>query len=214
MGPRVATPFPAVVAAAVGLPLLQRCDRQRALGLSAGCRLRCWLTLPPGQAPGPTHLRVAATEPIRTVLLIATVVFGYTYCYGLTAVFLRVTFIKIHAGYTWILALALAVIGSAVPYLALFLVHHGEWTLSTHYLWLLTNPGVGIRLVGDPELGLQEAALTYVSCWAVIVTVLNGPWFIGQLRRFRPYAARTAQAGDPLPALSSATPLEATRTAP
>jgi hypothetical protein len=46
----------------------------------------------------------------------------------------------------------------------------------------------------------------------VIVTVLNLPWFMGQIRRFRPYSRRT-QAPEPPPLNISPSQMDVTKTA-
>ena len=49
---------------------------------------------------------------------------------------------------------------------------------------------------------------------AAIVTLLNGFWFIGQMRRFRPFIGSAGGPRDLPPNILSATPLEATKTCP
>jgi hypothetical protein len=153
----------------------------------------CWLALPLLRAGWlPTIPRAAVADNVWTTLMLTTVMIAYAYCYALTAVFVRLTLIKIQPVYTWLVALALIALGSSLPYLATFLIHYRDWAFSTHYLQVLTNPGAGMRLVSEPELRAEGVALAYVSCWAAIVTVLNGPWFIRQIRRFRPSPAVAA----------------------
>jgi hypothetical protein len=179
--------------------------------LCAGCWLAYplltagWLSTPP---------RPVAANMILTNLVTATLMFGYTYCYALTAVFLRNTLIKIQPIYTWILSLALLALGSALPYLASFLLHYRDWAFSTHYRWLLTDPIAGMLVVSDHDLGAEKVAIAFVLAWAALVTALNGRWFIRQMRRFRTYAVRTASGGESLSALLSATPTAATRAGP
>jgi hypothetical protein len=149
----------------------------------------CWLALPVVSAGWlPALAQSERAGSVRLNLLTMTMMFAYTYCYALTAVFLRRVLIKVQPIYTWILVLALMALGSALPYLVTFLIHYREWSFATHYHWLLTSPDVGMRLVGDSAIGGEGIAFVFVSCWAGIVTLLNAPWFIRQLYRFRPYA--------------------------
>jgi hypothetical protein len=174
-----------------------------------------WLVLPLLKAGLlPSVPRTEAVENVQISLRVTTALFAYTYCYALTAVFLRNVLFKIQPVYTWVLALALAALGSVLPYLLVFLIHYRDWSLSTHSSWLLTNPGVGMRLAGDPQLGGEWAVIAYLSCWAAVVTVLNGQWFIRQMRRFRPVAAGPGKGGEAVLAQLSAGSMETTRTLP
>jgi hypothetical protein len=175
----------------------------------------CWLALlvlanwlpalPPQYPSQPSLAKVFTTM---------TMMFGYTYCYALMAVFLRNTVIKIPPIYTWVMALALAALGTALPYLVAFLIHYRDWSLETHYGWLLTVPPVGMTLVADERLPGGNAAMIFVGCWAVLVTLLDGLWFLRQMQRFRPYRSSTASTGEMLPALLAAIPLKGTKTFP
>jgi ABC-type transport system involved in multi-copper enzyme maturation permease subunit len=181
----------------------------------SGVFAACWLTLPLLLDWGPSlRMRLEAVEYLQKMFKVMAVLFGYTYCYALSAVFLRNTLIKIQPVYTWVLALALLALGCVLPFLVVFLVHYRDWNFWTHYTWLLTNPWSGMLVVGDNRMGTSYVVMVFVLCWAAIVTGLNVPWFIKQMRRFRPYAGSAVQASAALPSLLSAAGLEATRTAP
>jgi hypothetical protein len=152
---------------------------------------------------------------LTTTFMTMGVMFLYIYCYVLTAVFLRNTILRIHPVYTWVLWITLVALGSAIPFLATFLLNPRGWSFSTHYTWLLTIPPAGMVAVGNPfMIAEREVVLLFVSAWAVLVTVLNAPWFYRQIRRFRPFVPTSSQARELLPDILAPTPMEATRTIP
>jgi hypothetical protein len=105
----------------------------------------------------------------------------------------------------------LLVAGSALPFLITFLIHYGQWDFWTHYPWLLTNPGVGMYAASAGTMNDLSVTAIFLGGWAAVVTVLNGIWFLRQLRRFRRYAGSTAK--EAVPNILSATPMAATKTA-
>jgi hypothetical protein len=156
---------------------------------------------------------LAAAPELQGVLLQTAATIGYAYCYALTAVFLRNTFIRIPPAFTWVLILGLVALGSVLPFLLTFLVFFRDWDFRSVYPWLLPNPVVGEMVVTDgtlPDGGLVVMAA--LGCWAALVTVLNVRWFVRQMHAFRPHAASTTT-GERIPAILSATPMDVTRTA-
>lgn len=133
--------------------------------------------------------------------------FAYLICYGLTAIFLRNTVLRISPLYTWVIVLMLMAAGSILPYLITFLIHRGSWSFATHYYWLVTNPGAGIALLGEAG---QEYGLMFLAAWATLGVLLNARWFWRQIAAFRPYR-RSFQPGETVPAILSATPIEPSR---
>ena len=152
------------------------------------------------------------TDVLNNIFQTMGVVFLYTYCYALTAIFLRNTILRIHPVYTWVLWITLVALGSAIPYLLTFLLHQRDWSFTTHYTWLLTAPPAGIAVM---LMMLEHATVfLFLFAWAGLVTVLNLPWFFRQIRRFRPFVPTTSQAREMLPDILAPTPMEATRTIP
>jgi hypothetical protein len=165
-----------------------------------------WLTRPPD---------AAARDELQITFNVLSVMFVYFYCYALTAVFLRNTVIKIPPVFTWILMFVLLTVGCVFPFLFLFLFRHGVGDIWTDYPWLLTNPVAGMWVIGEPRAEDAQVVLTFVFSWAAMVTLLNGPWFVRQMRRFRPYLGSAARTGkEALPSIRSTASLDTTKTLP
>jgi hypothetical protein len=115
----------------------------------------------------------------------------YAYSYCLTAVFIRrLRFFRIKPQYTWLVALALMVMGSLLPLLLAFLWFFRNWNYETYYYWLLTNPVTAVL-----DTRHEWPYLCFVGCWAGLVTLLNLPWFARQVRAFRPYGSGPSAGG-------------------
>jgi hypothetical protein len=170
----------------------------------------CWLTLLLYQELLPAARQPFLVPPVQALFTVMGALLLYIYCYCLTAVFLRNTLVNIQPVFTWVLALALIALGSLLPFLATMLLHRGEGDFWSYYAWLLTCPGVGMAVVGG-SIGASEVAWTFVAAWAVLVTLLNAPWFVKQMRRFRPYAAGAVR--EPAPLILAVTPMDVTKTA-
>jgi hypothetical protein len=138
--------------------------------------------------------------------------FGYAYCYALSAVFVRRMVRRIPPVYTWLVAVVLIVLGSIVPFLVTFFFRF-NWSSEDHLDWLLTNPIVGLMLMGDGRFNRSHVVEVFLMCWAAIITLLNVPWFFRQIRRFRPFAGST-QIPELPPNILSASSLDATKTLP
>ena len=156
------------------------------------------------------------TDVLTNIFQTMGVMFLYTYCYALTAIFLRNTILRIHPVYTWVLWITLLALGSAIPFLLTFLMHQRDWAFSTHFTWLLTAPAAGMAVVADWHLEplARQVVFLFLFSWVGLVTILNGPWFFRQFRRFRPFVPTTSQAREMLPDILAPTPMEATRTTP
>lgn len=108
----------------------------------------------------------------------------YAFCYSMSASLLRRRFLadKIRPGYTWIIALILLMIGSLTPFLIIFFFSKWDtwWRLNELGVWLMSNPfALGI----DAH---RPFYLTFVSGWAFLVVMLSLPWFMKQVRSFKP----------------------------
>jgi hypothetical protein len=178
--------------------------------LGTACVIATWIVLV-GPAP---ILPLAPDEELPTTCLATLATLGYAYGFAMTAVLLRNTVVRIPALYTWVLALGLAAVCSGLPFFLTFLVYFRDWDLLNVYPWLLPSPVAGemvLNRVEAPEAG--NVVLVFLGCWAFIMTILNGRWYLRQMRNFRPYAG-AATSMERVPALLSATPMDVTRTAP
>jgi hypothetical protein len=155
-----------------------------------------------------------AGDYVQDTAAVMAIMLGYLYCYALTAVFLRNTFIRIAPLYTWMLTLGLLAVGSGVPYLVTLLAQYRAWNFWDLYPWLVTDPIAGMIVMGRDRFGNGIITMVLVGIWAMVITLLNAPWFIRQMWRFRPYAGSAAASGELLRPILSATPMDATRTAP
>jgi len=133
----------------------------------------------------------------------------YVYCYGLTAVLLRITLMRSHLrpNGTWLLALLLVGLGSVGPYLFAYFFDSEalRYRARKAELWDLTNPfasinnrmehlGVKRYLYTAPSLErlflteqvFDTPCLSFLVIWGVVVTALCLPWGLGQVARFCP----------------------------
>jgi hypothetical protein len=152
---------------------------------------------------------------VWTTFQVVAMLFLYTYCYCLTAVAVRRLFAREHAGFTWVLALVLTSLGCAVPLLLGFLVHGGRWNLFTDYGWALSNPIVGMMAAGEgfSRPHLRDAFFLTVLIWAAVATLVNLPWFFGQMARFRPYVPGSPPPPAAAPVTGNAAPGDVTQAA-
>jgi len=82
----------------------------------------------------------------------------------------------------------LLAIGSLVPILIWFLLFFNNTRYDEQFHWFLANPVAAIIEVAGRTLGPHwREFLTFAGSWAGLVTLLNLPWFIGQMLAFRPY---------------------------
>lgn len=127
------------------------------------------------------------------VLKFFTVLLLFTFCYCLSAVVLRFYLFdrQIRPGYTWVLGLLLAGLGSTLPMVVQLIIQfqRGQFGQQEFPWWALPNP---IWAMAELESRYQrnsdfESVLfPFLMIWAILVAVLSMPWYFGQLRRFRP----------------------------
>jgi hypothetical protein len=127
------------------------------------------------------------------VLKFFTVLLLFTFCYCLSAVVLRFYMFdrQIRPGYTWVLGLLLAGLGSTLPMVVQLIIQfqRGQFGQQEFPWWALPNP---IWAMAELESRYQrnsdfESVLfPFLMIWAILVAVLSMPWYFGQLRRFRP----------------------------
>jgi hypothetical protein len=138
---------------------------------------------------------------VRLVLLMGL----YTYCFGLSGIFLRTVILRrgIKPAFTWVAALLLMGLGSVVPYLIAYFSDPD----SLRYVgrpegpWLLTNPFAGIDEAMQYYRGrdpFDSRVIAFLFLWAGAITLLCIPWFVGQMLRFRPVERPAPPAEVPL----------------
>jgi hypothetical protein len=127
----------------------------------------------------------------------------FVWCYSLSAVLVRTYLLgdeRLRSGYTWLIGLLLVGLGSALPSFAAFLIYYDEPYAQHNVLpwWNLTNPfgalydlNISSRSVlHGGDVGFDVLLFIFLGLWAVLVTALALPWFIGQMMRFHPPAPR------------------------
>lgn len=140
----------------------------------------------------------------------------YVLSYALTAVLVRrFSPWPIPALYTWVVMVVLVVVGSVLPFLVDFLLFFRDWRFEDQYPWLLTVPVAGFAAIGDERCRhFAWVFYAFAGSWAAAAALLNGPWFIRQLLRFRPRAGGAAAPAPDAPTLAAfAPPGAATRAA-
>jgi len=122
----------------------------------------------------------------------------YGMAYALTAGLVRRLLVRLGARfphyYTWVLALALATFGSVAPLLVFLVLTYGSRDWSR--LMLGASPLTYLNPVYLNESAGRDARLVFVGLWAAVVTAASTPWFVRQVRAFRPLRSEPAPAPD------------------
>lgn len=120
----------------------------------------------------------------------------YTFCYGMSAVLLRVYLLRerIRPVFTWALALLLLGLGCVLPWIAAILVHAENLQRRADLQWwLLSNPFVAIYEIGDGHHDdFVTACFVFLGGWALALVALSLAWTLQQIVQFRPTAIRAA----------------------
>lgn len=92
--------------------------------------------------------------------------------------------------YTWVLVMALATVGSVVPPLLLLIMAYdtGHW-------WNIAYATGPLAFLNPFYLGVsinRDSRILFVLVWAAVVAVASIPWFVGQVRGFRPLKPKAA----------------------
>lgn len=134
-----------------------------------------------------------ATWPTRWwgPAVVAGLMTGYAYCFGLTAVLVRraagnTGFRPFH---TWLVALILFGLGCIVPYLArlVFYPRRYGYGYPDDIIWMyLPNPVVMIEDATSVTNAHTELTVLFLAVWGVAVTLLNLRWLAKQVHDFRP----------------------------
>jgi hypothetical protein len=108
----------------------------------------------------------------------------YIYCYAMTALLLRRTLFVdgCKPPLTWVLAVILMVLGTALPFITAFLFYlNRPGELADNFLWRLGTP---FAVIADVDR--RPFYYLFAIPWAALVTGLSLPWFIKQVRDFKP----------------------------
>ena len=119
----------------------------------------------------------------------------YLICYGLSALVVRRLFFSPQTSnvVTVTIAMILLAVGSLGPFLfAWIFIHHDVDRIPD--VWYLGNPL--IVFIEKKTLGIT---LTFTMIWALVAFVLNIPWFIAQIRAFKPLDNETKLVGENTP---------------
>ncbi|MDE0299478.1 MAG: hypothetical protein OXN17_12665 [Candidatus Poribacteria bacterium] len=112
----------------------------------------------------------------------------YTFSYALGAAFIRRCFFanRVSTRYTWVVGLALSGISTTVvPVIAFF--YSGTWSAS----FFAASP-IGAFLYLDYDHSFEDTSITIAISSALLVAVLNIPWFVRQYTNFQPVWQRRA----------------------
>jgi hypothetical protein len=154
------------------------------------------LTLLAGAAWVRAHPLMDGAGGWETVARVMGAVTLYTACYSLTAVALRHYLLpgRVRPLVTWVIALLLVGLGSALPALAAYFLYFREWAAHAQETWwLLSNPFASVieltevgRHAGVVHPDYPRQCLLFTGTWAAAAALLCLPWFVRQALRFRP----------------------------
>jgi hypothetical protein len=124
------------------------------------------------------------------VVLVASLIAGYTYCFCLTAILFRRLLADsgFRAGYTWVIGILLFGLACTGPYIIRFALFDRYSRYSDDIIALyLPNPVV---MIDDATRHRHDShfvlTIVFLMVWGGFATVLNAPWFVKQLTTFRP----------------------------
>jgi hypothetical protein len=105
----------------------------------------------------------------------------YFFCYAMTGALLRRHIFKsVGTEFTWLISVALLVVGSFAPFLIGYIIFFDDqWWRGDFGAWLVGNPFAW---------GYKEYRALYAGvgvAWALIVAAMNAPWFIKRVMSFR-----------------------------
>jgi ABC-type transport system involved in multi-copper enzyme maturation permease subunit len=136
-----------------------------------------------GRQHGLPHIQEAAE------IFLAMALYGL--CYALTATLLVRYLLPLKTTATFAIALFLMTVGCVLPPLVMFFWDPAAWDLGSK-LWMLANP-IGVTAQHD-DAAFRERCLWLTGIWAATVMALLVPWFIKQVRAFRPVTGSTSAA--------------------
>jgi hypothetical protein len=200
-GPRVARTVPRNPVLRAGAFLLYSGSGGGVLFSAAGAGL----TLLAGHAWVQAHPGLGAAAAWEVLVApVAGAICLYTACYGLTAVAVRhyLSGGLIRPAFTWVVAMVLVGLCSALPALAAYFLYYREWAAHAHERWwVLPNPFASVLEMAELRRRVTPAsgeyarqALLFTGCWAAGAALVCLPWLVRQARNFRPPARQAAAA--------------------
>jgi hypothetical protein len=105
----------------------------------------------------------------------------YFFCYAMTGALLRrFLFSRIGTELTWLISVALLILGIGAPIMTGYILFFNEqWWSENHGAWLIGNP-----FAWDNK-GHRVLYASVAGVWAVLVAAMSLPWFIERLKSFR-----------------------------
>jgi hypothetical protein len=138
-------------------------------------------------------------DAATVMLKMMTVVCLYAWCYGLSAVLVRTHVLagQLKASFTWLVGMLLVGLGSSIPAVIAMVFFSDEMRYRQDGgWWQLPNPFMAVYEfapagpMGGADTDFQTRCFWFLGTWAVLVTALSIPWFIAQVRHFRPRERR------------------------
>jgi hypothetical protein len=129
------------------------------------------------------HRSGSTSTSIDAIFEVVTLIGLYSVAYAMTAVLLRTWFLAsaIKPVQTWVLMIVLVAIGSALPYVAGFMLHYNNWHIAKQQYWLIANP-----FYAPIDVNSRDVYLRFAGAWAGLAAALALPWFLRQISRFHP----------------------------
>ncbi|MFO0878545.1 MAG: hypothetical protein U0840_14490 [Gemmataceae bacterium] len=136
---------------------------------------------------------------LRGMVLVAL----YAYCYGMSAVLVRTYLLanQIRSVFNWLIAALLVGLGSSIPSVIAYILFYDQIRYQNEPgWWALPNPFLAVYEVSNSprtqQLEFEVLCYFFLAIWGVLVTLLSLPWFVGQLKRFRPLVPREIPPAD------------------
>ncbi len=108
-------------------------------------------------------------------------IYLYIYCYAISGLLVRRKYLceRIQPDRTWVIALIVCALSSITPYIIVLLtVRQFD---SMRYILLFGS-------LFDIDCQKAEYHIIFTGSWAIMLTIVNLPWFVQQVRRFVPLA--------------------------
>ena len=132
------------------------------------------------------HRFGTGADDLRDVLIFASGMLAYFYAYAVSGALLRRWWLRrLPSQLTWIISAILLLLGVIVPVMSAFFalngVSYGEWRNSR---WLVMNAFA----LGGSDHDWFYGSLA--AAFALLVTLLNAPWFVARVKAFAPPGLR------------------------
>jgi hypothetical protein len=134
-----------------------------------------------------SHGGYAEVEDLQTTLAFNTGMLIYVYAYAVSGALVRRVWLTwLQPKWTWVLSVILMGLGTLLPVMVGFFFYYGEWASWEKKGLFIGNPFV----FGNSELDKYYAG--FALAFALIVTLLNLPWWRERWQAFRPPSAEGA----------------------